>query len=77
MENANALKAAMTDSSLTDNSVDLILKAINDMQDKINAETDKKLEKFVQKPEFQDLENLVASMQRRIAHNEKDQQQQS
>ena len=66
----------MTDSSLTDNSVDLILKAINDMQDKINAETDKKLEKFVQKPEFQDLENLVASMQRRVAHNEKILQQQ-
>ena len=52
----------MTDSSLTDNSVDLILKAINDMQDKINAETDKKLMNFVQKPEFQDLENLVASL---------------
>ena len=66
----------MTDSSLTDNSVDLILKAINDMQDKINADTDKKLEKFVQKPEFQDLENLVASMQRRVAHNEKILQQQ-
>ena len=76
MENANALKAAMTDSSLTDNSVDLILKAINDMQDKINAETDKKLENFVQKPEFQDLENLVASLQRRLAHNDKRDQQQ-
>ena len=76
MENANALKSAMTDSALGDNSVDLILKAINDMQDKINADTDKKLENFVQKPEFQDLENLVASMQRRVAHNEKILQQQ-
>ena len=62
MENANSLKAAMSDSALADNSVDLILKAINDMQDKINADTDKKLENYVQKPEFQDLENLVASM---------------
>ena len=52
----------MSDSALADNSVDLILKAINDMQDKINADTDKKLENYVQKPEFQDLENLVASM---------------
>ena len=64
------MKAALADSALTDNSVDLILKAINDMQDKITSDTDKKLENFVKKPEFNDLDNLVGSMQRRISHNE-------
>ena len=70
LENQGAMKAALADTSLADNSIDLILKAINDMQDKINAETDKKLENFVRLPQFNDLEGLVQSTQRRVSHNE-------
>mmetsp|Transcript_31761 Transcript_31761/g.39513 ORF Transcript_31761/g.39513 Transcript_31761/m.39513 type:complete len:259 (-) Transcript_31761:226-1002(-) len=70
LENQNSMKAALADASLSDNSVDLILKAINDMQDKINAETEKKLGNFVRLPEFKDLEGIVQAVNRRIGHNE-------
>ncbi len=43
MENQNSMAAALADSSMSDNSIELILKAINDMQDKINKDVDDKL----------------------------------
>ena len=41
------MKSALADSSMADDSVDLILKAINDMQDKINSDFDEKLKNYV------------------------------
>lgn len=55
---------------MTENGVDLILKAINDMQDNINTETDKKLEKFVSHVQLKDLEDLIAAINRKVGHNE-------
>ena len=37
---------------MADSAVDTILKAINDMQDKINADFDKKLKDYVPMPLF-------------------------
>lgn len=55
------MKGALESATLTDNAVDLILKEIADMQDKINENVDKKLTNFVPMPKFNDLENLVQS----------------
>ena len=70
LENSNNMASALADANLGDNSVDLILKAIEDMQNKINAETDKKLSNYVKKPDFSDLESLVQSSNRRLHHQE-------
>lgn len=55
---------------MSDNSVDLILKAIDDMQTKINSEMEDKLQNFVTKPAFNDLEQEVKAITRRVGHNE-------
>ena len=70
LENSNNMASALADANLGDNSVELILKAIEDMQTKINAETDKKLTNYVKKPDFSDLESLVQSSNRRLHHQE-------
>ena len=53
-----------------DNQVDAILKAINDMQDKINADIDEKLKNYVPMPLFLEAEAESKSVSRRVAHNE-------
>lgn len=50
--------------------MELILQNIADMQDKINSNTDSKLENYVTIPKFNDLELLQQSNQRRISHND-------
>jgi len=47
LENSNKMASALTDSSIGENSIELILKAINDMQDKIKADVDEKLTNYV------------------------------
>lgn len=41
------MASALADSSIGENSIELILKAINDMQDKIKADVDEKLTNYV------------------------------
>jgi len=43
MENNNAMKDILGGSGMSNDSIDMILKAINDMQDKINNGIDEKL----------------------------------
>ena len=50
LENSASIASALSNVDVGDNQIDLILKAINDMQDKINADVDKKLENFVTHP---------------------------
>ena len=70
MENNNAMKDALTGGDMGDNQVDAILKAINDMQDKINADIDEKLKNYVPMPLFLEAEAESKSVSRRVAHNE-------
>ena len=69
-ENQSSMAAALGDASMSDNSVDLILKAINDMQDKINKEVDEKLVNYVQVPTADEILADVKSMNRRVVNNE-------
>ena len=66
LENKGSIMDALTGptdgTDMSDDKIDLILKAINDVQDKISEDFDKKLENYVQKPEFQDLNDLVQSI---------------
>ena len=64
IENRGSIADALAGSGedMSDDKIDLILKAINDMQEKITDDFDKKLENFVQKPEFSDLDDLVKSI---------------
>lgn len=65
------MKDALNDSAnMSGDSVDLILKAIDDMQGKINAETDEKLKDLVDKNMLEDLENELKATSRRVGHNE-------
>lgn len=71
IENNNKMKDVLSEAaSLSDNSVDLILKAIDDMQSKINNEVDDKLQNYVTLPKLDDLEQEVKSIGRRVGHNE-------
>lgn len=65
-ENQSSMAAALGDASMSDNSVDLILKAINDMQDKINKEVDEKLVDYVKVPTADEILADVKSMNRRV-----------
>ena len=47
LENSASIASALSGAEFGENQIELILKAINDMQDKINAEMDKKLENYV------------------------------
>lgn len=64
------MKDAMASASLSDNAVDLILKEIADLQDKMDANTDRKLENYVPMPKFNELEATVQSNGRRVTLNE-------
>lgn len=64
------MASALADSSISDNSIELILKAINDMQDKIKADFDEKLTNYVQMPDFTDLQNELKTVSRRVGYNE-------
>ena len=71
MENKNAMKDIIADGNMDANAMDRILKAIDDMQARINADTDNKLERYVEKaPTFEDADNEIKSTARRVAFNE-------
>ena len=70
MENNNTMANALAGASMAEDSVELILKAINDMQDKINAETDNKLKEYATASALADLEGENKSNARRIHYNE-------
>lgn len=70
MQNSNKMASALADSSISDNSIELILKAINDMQDKIKADFDEKLTNYVQMPDFSDIQNELKTVSRRVGYNE-------
>ena len=55
---------------MADGAVDTILKAINDMQDKINADFDEKLKNYVPMPLFQEADAENKAVSRKVAHNE-------
>lgn len=70
LENNNAMKDALAGAPMADNAVETILQAINDMQDKITADFDEKLKKYVLLPVFQDTEAELKALTRRVGHNE-------
>lgn len=55
---------------MADSAVDTILKAINDMQDKINADFDKKLKNYVPMPLFLEAEAEAKGVARKVKYNE-------
>lgn len=55
---------------MSDDSISMILKAINDMQDKINGDLDEKLKNYVTQPQFSELENELKACSRRVGYNE-------
>ena len=55
---------------MADSAVDTILKAINDMQDKINADFDKKLKDYVPMPLFLEAEAEAKGVARKVKYNE-------
>ena len=65
------MKDALTTGDMDGNSMDRILKAIDDMGARINAETDNKLTNYVpQEPTFEDADAEIKSTARRVAFNE-------
>ena len=70
MENNNTLSAAFAGGEMADSAVDTILKAINDMQDKINADFDKKLKNYVPMPLFLEAEAEAKGVARKVKYNE-------
>ena len=70
MENNNKMKDVIAGSNMADDSVNLILKAIDDMQEKIKGEVDDKLLNFVPLPTFKDAEAEIKVVNRRAAHSE-------
>lgn len=55
---------------MPDDKIDLILKAIDDMSDNIVDLTDKKLDNYIKRPEFSDLNDFTETVGRRCGHNE-------
>lgn len=55
---------------MADSAVDTILKAINDMQDKINSDFDEKLKKYVPMPLFLEAEAEAKGVARKVKYNE-------
>ena len=70
MDNNNKMKDAIAGSQMADDSVNLILKAIDDMQTKITSDMDDKLQGYVPMPTFRDAEAETKVVNRRAAHNE-------
>lgn len=70
MDNNSAMKDILGSSTLSSDSIDMILKAINDMQDKINSGLDEKLQNYVTWPKFNDLEHDLKSNARQVKYLE-------
>ena len=64
------MKEALAGGAMADGAVETILKAINDMQDKINADFDEKLKNYVPMPLFQEADTELKGVSRRVSHNE-------
>ena len=70
MENGNKMKDALMGGALGDDSVEMILKAINDMQDKISEDMEEKLKNYTPLPLFQESETEMKGISRRVGYNE-------
>ena len=70
MDNNSKMRDVMSGGAMSDNSVDLILKAIDDMQSKIKSDFDEKLKNFVTIPDFREVADGLNAMNRRVIHNE-------
>jgi len=70
IENGNKMKDALAGAAMADGSVDMILKAIEDMQDKVNSDMDDKLKNYTQLPLHENLEADVKAIGRRVGYNE-------
>ena len=65
------MKDIIASGDMDGNSMDRILKAIDDMGARINADTDNKLNNYVPKvPTFEDADAEIKSTARRVAFNE-------
>ena len=65
------MKDIIATGDMDGNSMDRILKAIDDMGARINADTDNKLNNYVPKaPTFEDADAEIKSTARRVAFNE-------
>ena len=64
------MKDIISEGDMDAGAMDRILKAIDDMQDKINARTDTKLNNYVPQPTFEEAENKLDSTGRRVGYNE-------
>ena len=62
----SALTGGENGEGLAEDSIELILKAINDMQEKIIGQVDDKLKNYVTLPEFRDLESDHRSTARKV-----------
>ena len=71
LENKNAMKDIIAEGDMDGNSMDRILKAIDDMGTRINADTDNKLTNYVETaPTFEDADAEIKSTARRVQFNE-------
>jgi len=70
MDNNNKMRDVMSGGAMSDNSVDLILKAIDDMQSKIKSDFDDKLKNFVTVIDFREVADGLNATNRRVIHNE-------
>lgn len=71
IENKGGVRAALEAAGdMPDDKIDLILKAIDDMSDNIVDLTDKKLDNYIKRPEFSDLNDFTETVGRRCGHNE-------
>lgn len=67
LENKNAMKDIIAEGDMDGNSMDRILKAIDDMGTRINADTDNKLTNYVETaPTFEDADAEIKSTARRV-----------
>lgn len=70
VSNTTRVKKAMENSDLSDESIDVIMSALNDVQERINEQTSLKLDNFVNKEMFQDIHTELTALTARTQKNE-------
>ena len=70
VENTGKVKKVLESSGLDQESINTILEALNDMQDRITQQTNEKLETTVKEESMADLKNEVEVLNRRITFSE-------
>ena len=69
-DNTNEVRNVLEGTELSDESIALILKTLNDMQDKLDNQVSVKLEAYVNINAFNDMSGEFKVVDRRVAHNE-------